>query len=99
MANEYIDKNFSDYFQIYTDGSVQANLDSGIGAVWRDPGAPFAKETMRANSRRGKCTTSVELEAIVSALDLIITKGYKKKRNFHPAVYLRKDADHIESAQ
>ena len=70
-ANEYIEKNFSNYFQIYTDGSVQSNLDAGIGVVWKEPGSPFAKIPIRANSRRGKCTTSVELEAIASALGVI----------------------------
>ena len=77
-ANEYIELNFYNHFQIYTDGSVQSNLDSGIGVVWKDPNAPFSKDTMRANSRRGKCTTSVELEAIGSALGLIADKRHPK---------------------
>lgn len=77
-ANVYIDHFFQDYFQIYTDGSVQSNLETGIGIVWRKPGLPFDKLPFRSNCQKGKCTTSVELEAISGALEKIEEQKFKK---------------------
>ena len=77
-ANEYIDKHFQDYFQVYTDGSVHANKSTGIGIVWRKPSKSFHPLPYRNNSRKGKCTMSVELEAILGALETIQEYKYKK---------------------
>ena len=40
-ANEYIDKHFQEHFQVYTDGSVHENKNTGIGVVWRKPSKSF----------------------------------------------------------
>ena len=77
-ANEYIDKHFQEHFQVYTDGSVHENKSTGIGIVWRKPGKSFHPLPYRSNSMKGKCTMSVELEAILGALETVQEYKYLK---------------------
>ena len=77
-ANEYVDKHFQGHFQVYTDGSVHKDKKTGVGIVWRKPFKSFHPISYRSNSRKGKCTMSVELEAILGALETVLDYKYTK---------------------
>ena len=74
-ANTYIDENFKNHFRVYTDGSVNSKT-SGLGVVCQPPNGGLDRLPFRRNSGRGKCTMSVELEAILCALQIINTQKY-----------------------
>ena len=74
-ANSYIDEHFKHHFQVFTDGSVNSK-SSGIGVVCKPPNGGLDRIPFRKNSGRGKCTMSVELEAILCALQIIKNQKY-----------------------
>ena len=76
-ANVYLDQNFKHHFKVFTDGSVHSS-SSGIGVVSQAPNGDFESIPLRRNCGAGKCTMSVELEAILAALIRIKNSPYTK---------------------
>ena len=69
-AKEIIDRDYSEYLQIYTDGSVQKDGKSGFGIVFREPGKDFSSRiSLRTDDNHS--TFSVEMAAIHTALNEI----------------------------
>ena len=69
-ALEIIDKNYSDYLQVYTDGSVQDNGKTGFGITFKAPGKHFSGSvSLRTDDYLS--TFSVEMAAILKAVDEI----------------------------
>ena len=69
-ALEIIDNNYSDYLQVYTDGSVQDDGKTGFGITFKAPGKTFSGSiSLRTDDNLS--TFSVEMAAIHKALDEI----------------------------
>ena len=69
-ANLYIDKHFGDFFQAYTDGSVQKDGRTGVGVVFRRPGdRNYFEEEFCCRISDGHCTMTAELIGILLALN------------------------------
>ena len=77
-ANLYISQNFQNYFQVYTDGSVQSDGRTGHAVVCWDPDRGFFDEPIARRDRNGLCTMTVELLAILDATYLIQTVSTKR---------------------
>ena len=76
-ANIYVEQNFKHHFKVFTDGSVHSD-SSGIGVVTQAPNGDFEAIPLRRGCGAGKCTMSVELEAILAALVRIKRQPYIK---------------------
>ena len=69
-ALEKIDRDYKDYLQVYTDGSVQNNGKTGLGVIFRAPGEYFSGSiSLRTDDHHS--TFSVEMTAILTALEEI----------------------------
>ena len=79
-TNLFIDNNLSEYLQIYTDGSVNQNTadvnfgNSGFGIFIKPPNKKYKRIAVQAKCSPFLSTFSVEMSAIVSALEIIINK-------------------------
>ena len=68
-ANIFIAENFTKYFQVYTDGSVQSDGRTGHGVVFWDPDKGYSiADPIATRDRDGHCTMTVELSAILTGL-------------------------------
>ena len=69
-ALEMIDRDYKDYLQVYTDGSVQDNGKTGLGVIFKAPGEYFSGSiSLRTDDQHS--TFSVEMTAILTALEKI----------------------------
>ena len=79
-ANLFIDNNLSDYLQIYTDGSVIQNTadvnfgNTGFGIFVKPPNKKHKRFVIQTKCSPHLSIFSVEMSAIVSALQIVIDK-------------------------
>ena len=75
-ALEIIDRDYKDYLQVYTDGSVQDNGKTGLGLTFKAPGECFSGSvSLRTDDHHS--TFSVEMTAILTALEKIEQHWYE----------------------
>lgn len=79
-TNLFIENNLSEYLQIYTDGSVIQNTadvnfgNSGFGIFVKPPNKKYKRTAIQTKCSPFLSTFSVEMSAIVSALQIIVDK-------------------------
>ena len=79
-TNLFIENNLSEYLQIYTDGSVIQNTadvsfgNSGFGIFVKPPNKKYERTAIQTKGSPFLSTFSVEMSAIVSALQIIVDK-------------------------
>ena len=79
-ANIYIDTHFSDYFQLYTDGSLQEGR-GGFGLWFKPPPGHALKPGYRIGRiEDGHCIMTLELAAIANALQFILEENSGTKK-------------------